>query len=243
MEASGLPAQLGEPPAQSHQEEAPVLEEFGGFLFVEVTDELEDPAHQEERGGPGPQSVRREANHRQQQRERDHRDADRVAGSIDGVRVAGGVLRHPLFRGPVAQHADSYIASGGTFASAAFSSTCAGVFMPTRAQEIPSMLRANCKARCASVSRPLSESRSGCGSFCVSRPCRTLAEAKTIKCAARAASSSVRSRWLRSVAASSISRLKGSCRARKWWPFPATAWAASRTSCSERYSSSPGSSR
>src|SRR5207245_1673541 len=43
------PAQLGEPPAQTHEEEARVLQELGRFLFVVVADELEDPAHHEER--------------------------------------------------------------------------------------------------------------------------------------------------------------------------------------------------
>src|SRR6185503_7223769 len=52
---SGLAADLGQPPAQADEQEAPVLHELGWLAFVGVADELEDPADHEQRHGQRPQ--------------------------------------------------------------------------------------------------------------------------------------------------------------------------------------------
>ena len=98
--ASGATAQLGQPPAQADEQEAPVLQELGRLSFVGVTDELQDPADDEQAQRQRLQSPRSQiwAAIEQRDRQRDQGDPDGVAEPVHGVLMAVRRIRrssHP----------------------------------------------------------------------------------------------------------------------------------------------------
>ena len=78
------------------------MEEFGGFAFEGVADELENPSEYEKGSCVRPQAVEENAGHEDRYRDQDRGNAQGVAGSVDGMLVTGRVLRDPLFVGAVA---------------------------------------------------------------------------------------------------------------------------------------------
>ena len=67
----GFAVDLGPPPADAHEEEAPVVEEFGRLAFEGVADELENPSHEEERERVHPQAMDEETGHEGCDRDQD----------------------------------------------------------------------------------------------------------------------------------------------------------------------------
>lgn len=97
-----LAADFGPPPADTHEKEAPVVEELGRLAFEGVADELEGPPEKEEEGGVEPEAVQEDAGEKDGYGNKNGGYAQRVAGTVDGVLVAGGVLGDPLLAGAVA---------------------------------------------------------------------------------------------------------------------------------------------
>ena len=90
---------LGPPPTHADQKEAPVLEEFGLFVFKGVADELQKPAKDEEAGGKHPEWMKENGGHGERQGHDDQRNTKAMAKPIDRMRMAACVLRDPLFAG------------------------------------------------------------------------------------------------------------------------------------------------
>src|SRR5271169_6957852 len=99
---SGFAVDFGPPPADAHEEESPVVEEFRRLAFKGVADELENPSDHEKSEGVDPQMMDEDAGEKNGDRNHNRRNAEGVADAIDGVLVAAGVLRDPLFAGAVA---------------------------------------------------------------------------------------------------------------------------------------------
>src|SRR4029079_6745013 len=93
---SGAAADLGDPPAQADEEEAPVVEELGRLALEGMADDVHDPADKEQRERDGPEAADEQRDHEQRQRQRDQRNAERVAEPVDRVLMALRVLRDPL---------------------------------------------------------------------------------------------------------------------------------------------------
>src|SRR5258707_5294198 len=107
-----LALHLGHPPAQSDKQKTIVAEEFRWLAFEIVTDELQDPADNEQRHRHRPEAMNKDSGHEQRQRERDHRDAQRMADPVHRMLMAGGVLRDPLLVGAITQHGADYLTFG-----------------------------------------------------------------------------------------------------------------------------------
>src|ERR687898_769872 len=75
-------AHLPEPPADTHEQEAPVFEELGRLAFIGVADELQDPAHDEQRDSNPAGWRKPDRGNGEQQRKDDERDAYRVAATV-----------------------------------------------------------------------------------------------------------------------------------------------------------------
>jgi hypothetical protein len=89
------------------------MEEFGGFAFEGMADELEYPSEDEERGGVNPEAMEEESGDGYRERNQNCRDAQRVAGPIDRMLVAGRVVRDPLVGGAVTEHRGDDTPSAG----------------------------------------------------------------------------------------------------------------------------------
>jgi hypothetical protein len=103
---SGFAVDLGPPPADADEQEAPVVEEFRGLAFEGVADELEKPPKEKKRECVGPQAMEEGAGKKNCDREQDGRDAQSVAEPVHVVLMARGVLGDPLLIGAVAQHGE-----------------------------------------------------------------------------------------------------------------------------------------
>jgi hypothetical protein len=68
---SGFAVYLGPPPADTHEEESPIVEEFRRLAFEGVPDELEDPPQNEESKSIEPQMVNEEGGHEDRDRDQD----------------------------------------------------------------------------------------------------------------------------------------------------------------------------
>ena len=90
-----LASHFGKPPAEADEEKTPVLKELWWLALKGVTDELEDPAGNEEADGEYPEAGVPEDEWAYEEAERDHGDANGVACAIDRVLVAVGVLADP----------------------------------------------------------------------------------------------------------------------------------------------------
>ena len=101
---SGLALDLGPPPADANEEEAPVGKKFWRLAFKGVADELENPSQDEQSQRVGPETMEEEAGEKNYEREHNGWDAQSVAGAVHGMLVTGSVLRDPLLAGAVAQH-------------------------------------------------------------------------------------------------------------------------------------------
>ena len=102
MSALGSARNLGPPPADADEEEAPVAEELRGLTFERVADELEDPSDHEKRGGVEPKAMKKETGDEDRDRDENQGDAERVAGAVHRMLVTCGVLRDPLLVGAIA---------------------------------------------------------------------------------------------------------------------------------------------
>ena len=102
--ALGSTSDFRQPPADSYEEEAPIVEEFWRLAFEGVADELENPSEEEKKDGVKPEAMKKDARDKEGYGNKDGGDAERVAGAIDGVLMTGGVLGNPLFIGAVAEH-------------------------------------------------------------------------------------------------------------------------------------------
>ena len=85
---SGAAAQFGEPPAQPHEQKAPIAEELRRLTFKGVTDELQHPAAQEHRGQYLPPANVDEEQRRQQERKSNNGYPRCMAQAVDIVLVA-----------------------------------------------------------------------------------------------------------------------------------------------------------
>jgi len=91
------------------------MEELGLLALKGVSDELQNPAHDEERYGIRPERVKEDAGEAEAQREHDQRDADAVANTVDRMSMAACVLRDPLFARASAHHHGRIIADRAKF--------------------------------------------------------------------------------------------------------------------------------
>jgi hypothetical protein len=83
-----LAGYLGKPPTEPNEEKPPVLKELGRLALKGVTDELEDPTHDEEADSENPEACMPEDEWGREDAERDHGNSDGVADAIDWVLVA-----------------------------------------------------------------------------------------------------------------------------------------------------------
>jgi len=60
-QSSGFALDLGPPPADTDEQETPILEEFRGLAFEGMSDELEDPSKYEQSERIGPQGMEEDA--------------------------------------------------------------------------------------------------------------------------------------------------------------------------------------
>jgi hypothetical protein len=97
-----FPLDLGPPPTNADEEEAPIAEEFRGLAFKGVADELEDPSDHEERQGVEPQAMEEKAGGEYRDRNQNRGNTEGVANTIYGMLVAARVLRDPLLAVAVA---------------------------------------------------------------------------------------------------------------------------------------------
>lgn len=81
------------------------MEEFRGFAFECVADELERPSDQEQSKCVDPQPMEEDAGHKNRQRKQNGRYAQRVAQPVHRMPMAGAILRDPLLVGASARHA------------------------------------------------------------------------------------------------------------------------------------------
>ena len=88
MSALGSALNLGPPPSDADEEEAPVAEKLRRLAFESVTDELEDPSDDEERQCVQPQAVEEETGDEDCHRGENQGNAEGVAGAVDRVLVA-----------------------------------------------------------------------------------------------------------------------------------------------------------
>ncbi len=65
---SGAAAELGEPPAQTDEQKAPIVEELGGFTLYGVADELQTPTAHEHGRRDGPDAMHEWDREEQRQR-------------------------------------------------------------------------------------------------------------------------------------------------------------------------------
>src|SRR5262245_22315941 len=100
----GLAAHLGKPPAESYEEETPVVKELGRLAFDGVADELKNPPDDEKSYGQEPEAGHEQRDDEERDRQYDERDPQRVAQAIDGMLMALRVLRDPVIPGPSAKH-------------------------------------------------------------------------------------------------------------------------------------------
>ena len=83
------------PPAGAYEEEAWVFEEFRGFAFDGVADELERPADDEERDRRGPEAMPEDGREEQRQRQDDERNSESVAEPVQRMLMALCVFADP----------------------------------------------------------------------------------------------------------------------------------------------------
>src|SRR5205814_1813685 len=91
-------ADLGKPPSQADEEEAPVVEELRRLAFEGVTDELENPAGYKHQRRDHSENRKQQANHKQHNGGRNQRNTDRMADTIHAMLVAPAVLADPIPR-------------------------------------------------------------------------------------------------------------------------------------------------
>ena len=99
---SGFAVDLGPPPADADEKEAPVAEELGRLAFEGVANELEYPSDNEQGEGVHPEMADEDARDANSDRKQNQRDAESVAQPIYRMLVTAGVLRDPLLAGAVA---------------------------------------------------------------------------------------------------------------------------------------------
>ena len=105
---------LRPPPAHTHKQESPVVEEFRALAFEGVPDELENPSDQKQSERIEQQAVEEDAGHKKRNREQNRGDAQCMTRAIHPVLVTGTVLRDPLLVGTSAQHARDDITTRGS---------------------------------------------------------------------------------------------------------------------------------
>src|SRR6266540_3127733 len=104
-EGSRPPTYFCHPPAQSDEEEPPVVKELGRLAFKRMAHELEQPADREQAHRNRPEGGREEHDHEQRNRQHDQRDAERVAKPIHRVLMTLRVSADPLVpRSSTEQH-------------------------------------------------------------------------------------------------------------------------------------------
>ena len=106
---SGFAVDLGPPPADANEQEAPVAEEFGRLALKGMADELEDPSDHEEPQRDEPKAMIGEAGKEHADRNQNRGNAVGMADAIDRVLVAPRVLGDPLIAGAIAEHAAEII--------------------------------------------------------------------------------------------------------------------------------------
>src|SRR5262245_56599797 len=100
---SGLPANLRDPPAKTHEQKTPVVKELRPLPLEGVAEELQCPSDQKQGGRQQPRPGREPCDREPPNRNDDEWDAERVAETVDRMLMAGRVLRDPLF-GRAAPH-------------------------------------------------------------------------------------------------------------------------------------------
>jgi hypothetical protein len=81
------------------------MEELRLLAFKSMTDELENPSHNEEAGRVHPERMNEDGGGKEGEREHDQRDAPAMAKPVDRMSMAARVLRDPLFLSASAEHA------------------------------------------------------------------------------------------------------------------------------------------
>jgi hypothetical protein len=109
IDRSGFAVDLGPPPADADEQEAPVVEEFGRLAFEGVANELEGPSHQKQSQRVKPQPMKEDAGHKKRHREQNGGYPQRVAHAVHRMLVTGAVLRDPLLVAASAKHAEDDI--------------------------------------------------------------------------------------------------------------------------------------
>lgn len=93
--ASGSSTDLREPPAQAHEEKAPIAKELRRLSFNGVAHELKHPPGHEHRQRQPPHARDEQGDDKQGQRERDERYPDGVTEAVHRMFVAVSVLLDP----------------------------------------------------------------------------------------------------------------------------------------------------
>jgi hypothetical protein len=105
----GSTVYFGPPPADAYEQESPVTEEFGGFTFEGVADELQNPSKDKEGQGDEPQAMVEKSCQENRDRNQNRGYSEGVAEPVHRMLVTAGVLRDPLFASAVAEHAERMI--------------------------------------------------------------------------------------------------------------------------------------
>ena len=100
-EALSLPRHLRQPPADAHKQKSPVLQKLRRLAFERVSDELKQPADDEESAGYPERQAQPDCERHKYQRQHDQRNAQCVAGAIERMLMAARVLPDPLVPGAV----------------------------------------------------------------------------------------------------------------------------------------------
>src|SRR5215831_14926117 len=93
---SSASAHLRDPPAQTDQQEAPVVEKLRRFPFNRMANELKEPPDDKESRWNRPESIDEQCGYEKRQRENDEWNTDRVAEPIDRVLMTSTVAIHPF---------------------------------------------------------------------------------------------------------------------------------------------------
>jgi hypothetical protein len=95
---------LRPPPAHTHKQKSPVVEELRRLALKGVADELENPSNNKQAKPINPQFMNEYAGDKYSNPQQDGRYPQRMARPIHRMLMARRVLRNPLFVAAIAKH-------------------------------------------------------------------------------------------------------------------------------------------